>query len=111
MNLRFIIALVIICTFTPGLLAKNNNAAAAKAAAAKRQAQLDELKKKDAERTQMAQQYYNDVHATAPNVTVDDIKNMSPEDIRSLYVKSYIAQGTPKVDAIAKAASLKIYGQ
>jgi hypothetical protein len=109
-SIRTLVLLVALLVTASSLSAKSSNSSA-KAAAAKRQAQLDELKKKDAERTQMATQYYNDVHTAVPNVTVDEIKNMSPQDIRALYVKSYVAQGTPKAEAIGKASSLKIYGQ
>ena len=110
-HLRFLFLLLLLPTI-PQLSAKSSNSgAAAKAAAEKKKAQLEEQKKKDEERTQMAQQYFNDVHSVAPALTLDDIKAMSPQDIRPLYVKLYVSQRMPRMDAITKAAALKIYGQ
>jgi hypothetical protein len=110
-QLRFLFILLLLLTI-PELSAKNRNSgAAAKAAAAKKKAQLEEQKKRDEERTQMAQQYFNDVHSVAPELTLDNIKTMSPQDIRPLYVKLYVSQGMAKMDAINKASTLKIYGQ
>jgi len=110
-RLRFAFLLLLLISVTEFSANGSNSGAAAKAAAAKKKALLEEQKKKDEERTLMAQQYFNDVHPVAPGLTLGDIKNMSSQDIRALYVKSYMAQGIPKMDAISKAAALKIYGQ
>lgn len=74
-------------------------------------AALAKIKKQDAARTETAQQYFNDIHAANPNVTLDQVKNMSAADVRSLYVKTYVSQGTPKADAIKRAESMSFYGK
>lgn len=88
---------------------KTNATKAAQAAEAKLKAQAEERKKQDEEQTLKAQGFYNDVHQANPQVTVDQIKSMSSEDIRNLYFHSYIANGIPFSEARSKASALKIW--
>lgn len=101
---RYIIPLI-------AVLALSNVSAAPKGKGVSQQAALDKIKQQDAAKTQMAQQYYNDVSSANPGVTVGTIKKMSPDDVRGLYVKTYTAQGMPRTDALKKAADLKIFGK
>jgi hypothetical protein len=107
------IVLVVVCcaAFAPVASAnsKNNNSAAAKAAAEKRQAEADARTQADAQRTQMAQGFYNDLHGGNPDLTVDQIKSMNSEDIRRLYFHTYLKSGLSFPEAKSKSDALKIW--
>jgi hypothetical protein len=105
------IVLVVVCcaALAPVASAKQKESAANAAAAQKRQAEADARAQADAQRTQMAQGFYNDLHEGNSNLTVDQIKTMNSEDIRRLYFHSYLAKGMTFPDAKAKSDALKIW--
>jgi hypothetical protein len=108
-SLPVIIVVVCCAALVPVASAKQKESAANAAAAQKRQAEADARAQADAQRTQMAQGFYNDLHEGNSNLTVDQIKTMNSEDIRRLYFHSYLAKGMTFPDAKSKSDALKIW--
>lgn len=105
------IILVVVCcaALAPVASAKQKESAANAAAAAKKAADEAARTQADAQRTQLAQGFYNDLHDSNSSLTVDEIKNMNSEDIRRLYFHSYLAKGMAFPDAKSKSDALKIW--
>ena len=105
------IVLVVVCcaALAPVASAKQKESAANAAAAQKRQAEADARAQADAQRTQMAQGFYNDLHEGNSNLTVDQIKSMNSEDIRRLYFHTYLKSGLSFPEAKSKSDALKIW--
>lgn len=82
--------------------------AAPKPSATPHPAEIARLKAKE-ERSQQAQEFYNDIHEANPNVTLTEVRDMSSADVRSLYCKTYQKQGKSFAEARAKANALKIW--
>lgn len=70
---------------------------------------IEAHKKEEEARTQLAQQFYTDLHASNTNLTVEQLKAMSSDDIRRLYCALYINQGQSMMDAKSKSSALKIW--
>jgi hypothetical protein len=87
---------------------KKNNASST-SAAAKAAAAAEAKKQADAKHTQLAQGFYNDLHDTNPNLTLGQIETMSSENIRRLYLHSYMVKGSTLTEAKAKSDALKIW--
>jgi len=99
----FIILLLIVATPLQAQSRRNNrNNAAAKARAAAAAARA----KANADAEKKAQDNYNSLHPYLPNVTVAELKGMSDADLRTLYAKSYSAQGMKMNEAKQKADAM-----
>jgi hypothetical protein len=108
-SLPIILVAVCCAALAPVANAKQKESAANAAAAQKKQADADARTQADAQRTQLAQGFYNDLHDSNSSLTVDELKNMNSEDIRRLYFHSYLAKGMTFPDAKAKSDALKIW--
>gem|GEM_PF-3685243 len=94
-------------TFGPVVQAKPTNSATAAATAKKAAAEEAAAAKKAAEDA-FVQKHYSALKANLPNLRESDVRGISKEDLKELYIKAYEASGMHMMEARQKAETVDL---